>query len=117
MRQNLLAAISVLGLFAGCTKTGPPRETPAVAQISTATINLPTLKCKTCVKTISGALESLDGIEDVDVDLPSKKATVRFVASKLDAGRIRKRMSEAGYTADGVERDSAAYEALPECCK
>ena len=116
MNRALLAGWAIL-LCVGCSNTDHHPDRTAATQVSTAAISLPNLKCKTCVKTVSGALEDLNGVEGVEVDLSAKQATVRFIAAKLDVGTIRGTISKAGYTADDVVRDSAAYEALPECCK
>lgn len=113
-------AISLAFVFAtlpGCGKVAPKQNDTLAASVSTVTIQLPTLKCKTCVKTVNGALSSVEGIESADIDLGAKKAIVKFVSARLDVAKIRTVISNAGYDADDVKRDSTAYENLAECCK
>lgn len=118
MMRNLVLGIGlVIVLMPGCGKsTGEKNSVPSTS-VEVATIQLPTLKCKTCVRTIKDALASVDGIESAEVDLAAKNATVKFIPAKLDIGKIELAISQAGYDADRVKRDSTAYENLAECCK
>ena len=112
MMKNVVTAIIVLTCtLASC---GKPL---ASNNINVATIQLPTLKCKTCVRTIKTALASVEGIESTEVDLAAKNATVKFIPAKMDVSKIELAISQAGYDADKVKRDSAAYENLAACCK
>ena len=118
MMRNLVLGIGlVIVLMPGCGKSTGEKNSVASYSINVATIQLPTLKCKTCVRTIKDALASVDGIESAEVDLAAKNATVKFIPAKLDVGKIELAISQAGYDADKVKRDSTAYENLAECCK
>ena len=118
MTRNWVLGIGlVIVMIPGCGKSAGEKQAIASNSINVATIQLPTLKCKTCVRTIKNALASVDGIESADVNLDSKSATVKFIPAKLNAGRIELAISQAGYDADTVKRDSAAYENLAACCK
>jgi copper chaperone len=118
MIKNLVLGIGlVILMLPGCGKSTGERQSIASNSINVATIQLPTLKCKTCVRTIKNALASVDGIESAEVDLAAKNATVKFIPAKLDVGKIESAISKAGYDADKVKRDSTAYENLAECCK
>jgi periplasmic mercuric ion binding protein len=118
MMKNLVLWIGlVIVTMPGCGKSAGEKQSLSSNSINVATIQLPTLKCKTCVRTIKTALASVDGIESAEVNLVSKSATVKFVPAKLDIGKIELAISQAGYDADNVKRDSVAYENLAECCK
>ncbi|MGA9407119.1 MAG: heavy metal-associated domain-containing protein [Bacteroidota bacterium] len=108
---------AIIGISFACVIMVGCGKPPASSNISVATIQLPTLKCKTCVRTIKNALASVDGVESAEVDLHAKSATVKFIPAKLDVGKIELAISEAGYDADNVKRDSTAFENLSECCK
>jgi copper chaperone CopZ len=101
----------------GCRRSDTGNTTSTTSTPAIATINLPTLKCNTCVATVKRTLASMDGIESAEVDLKAKNVTVHYLAAKLDIGRIETGISNAGYDANDVKRDSTAYENLPECCK
>ena len=117
MMKKALWLETVLLLLIGCGKQPEVKPTASMGNMAVATIQLPTLKCKTCVKTISAALASVDGIESSEVDLEAKHATVKFIPAKLDVNKIELVISKAGYDADKVKRDSMAYENLADCCK
>ncbi len=118
MKTKLISVfVLFLAMAAGCGKSSSFQTPSKSSDVTVASIQLPTLKCKTCVKTLTTALQSVDGIESADFDLEGKKATVKFIAARLDVGKIRTAISNAGYDADDVKRDSSVYQDLPECCK
>ncbi len=103
--------------FPGCRRTTTGNTASTTSSTAIATINLPTLKCNTCVATVKRTLGSMDGVESAEVDLKTKNVTVHYLTAKLDLGRIETGISNTGYDANDVKRDSTAYENLPECCK
>ena len=118
MRKTFLCICAAfILLLPGCRRstTGNTASTTSTAAI--AAINLPTLKCNTCVATVKRTVASMDGVESAEVDLKAKNVKVHYLAAKLDMGRIETGISSAGYDANDVRRDSTAYENLPECCK
>ena len=118
MRMKPLFSFAVvLVLAVGCGRSTSVQTPVKSADVAAVSIRLPTLKCKTCVKTLTTALGSVDGIESAEFDLEGKKATVKFITARMDVGKIRTTISNAGYDADDVKRDSSAYQDLPECCK
>lgn len=117
MKDWVLEIGLVLLILSGCGKSAEQKQSIVSNSINIATIQLPTLKCKTCVRTIKTALASVDGIESAEVNLDSKSATVKFIPTKLDVGKIELAISQAGYDANKVKRDSTAYENLAACCK
>lgn len=116
MKVLLILIIGIPLSFVGCRNQQPPK-TAAVSDAMVTTIALPTLKCNTCIATVDKALSSLDGIESADINLKEKKATVKFLPAKLTVDKIAEQISNAGYDANGVKRNSAAYENLQACCK
>ncbi len=117
IKKLVISLAFIMAALPGCGKVAPKQKDAVAASVSTVTIQLPTLKCKTCVKTINGALSSVEGIESADMNIGSKTATVKFVPARLDVAKISGVISNAGYDADDVKRDSTAYENLAECCK
>ena len=61
----------------------------------TVTYNVPEISCNHCVHAISGELQTVAGVESVDVDLKAKTVTV--VAEPLDDAAIIAAIDEAGY--------------------
>ena len=80
-------------------------------------INVPTVQCDNCVKTVTTALDKIDGVESVKIDLEKKVAHIKFDAKKVKADDLRKAIVAAGYDADDIKRDEKAHDALPQCCQ
>lgn len=80
-------------------------------------IHIPTAKCAACKRTVSAALEKVDGVIFADIDLTKKIAIVKFISSVTNSDIIKKTISDAGYDADDLKRNKIAYENLPDRCR
>lgn len=60
------------------------------------TYEVPAIDCEGCAQTIVEALEPVEGVEGTDVDVASKRVTVR---GEADDALLRKVLSAAGYPA------------------
>jgi periplasmic mercuric ion binding protein len=89
----------------------------STARFDTTVVQVPTVVCNSCVNTITKALNKVPGVKSTSVDLKKKTATVAFVSSKVTVARIEKTIANAGYDANNLKRDPAAYEKLDACCK
>jgi periplasmic mercuric ion binding protein len=87
------------------------------AQKGHAMIMLPTMQCDTCVKTIKAAVEKVQGVDSVSIDLKMKMAHVHFDPAKTSQENIEKAIAAAGYDANNVKRDEKAHALLPKCCQ
>jgi copper chaperone CopZ len=54
------------------------------------------IHCQSCVANIKEAVTELDGVAQVDVDVPGEKVTVR---GAVDDGAVREAIASAGYEA------------------
>jgi copper chaperone len=61
-----------------------------------ATIKIKGMSCNHCVMTVSKALNEIDGIKDVKVDLQKGEATFEE-AMPIDMNIVRERIKKAGY--------------------
>ncbi len=59
-------------------------------------IKITGMSCQHCVMAVSKALEKLEGIKNVKVDLPQGEATFEN-PGKVARNRIRKAVEDAGY--------------------
>jgi copper chaperone CopZ len=82
-----------------------------------AEIKLPTIRCGTCVNTISKALEKAEGVKEVKVDLEKKLAQVTYQPDQTDIAKMEQVVAKAGYNANSTKCDAEAYASLPGCCK
>jgi copper ion binding protein len=107
-----LLFIAAIGCFSG-TRQDHAKRVPK----GHAMIMLPTMQCDTCVETIKSAVEKVQGVQSVNVDLKKKMAHVNFDPAKTSQEKIEKAIAAAGYDANKIKRDEKAYAKLPMCCK
>jgi mercuric ion binding protein len=82
-----------------------------------AMISLPTMQCATCVETIQKAVEKVEGVQSIHIDLKTKMAHVSFDSGKTSLEKIEKAIAAVGYDANKTRRDEKAYAGLPKCCQ
>ena len=63
------------------------------------TYTIPSIHCQHCVHTVKIELEELDGVEKVDVDLNTKKASVSMTSPDVEKEVLRT-LTEIGYPAE-----------------
>jgi copper ion binding protein len=63
---------------------------------TTATYQVSGMTCGHCVQAVSREVATLQGVENVDVDLPTGAVTVTS-AQPLDTEAVRAAVDEAGY--------------------
>jgi mercuric ion binding protein len=88
MRLLLLAvalALSPLAALAGAPQT--------------VTLDVKNMTCVVCPITVRKALEKVQGVASVKVDLDAKTATVTFDPDKTNAAALVRATAEAGYPA------------------
>lgn len=122
--ENIMKSTALLlfALFiAGSVAAAQPKQNLDLvkqnAQVQKTVIQVPTLVCGSCVTTVTKALKQVDGVKTAKVDLKKKTATVTYASTKVTVEKLEKAISEAGYDANEVKRNPAAYEKLDACCK
>ena len=68
----------------------------------TKTVYIDGMMCKHCAASVKKALEAIDGIASVDVDLEGKKATVSLSADVANE-TIEKAIKVEGYTVTNID--------------
>lgn len=76
-----------------------------------------TAQCEMCKERIEEAVNKIEGIDYVDLEVETAIVSVKFDKSKTDAEEIRKIIASCGYDADDVKKDKRAYKRLPKCCQ
>ena len=66
-----------------------------------AVLNVPTVSCNHCKMAIEKAVNGLDGIDVVDVDVAEKTVTVDFDADAVSLEAIEAAVAEEGYEVAG----------------
>ena len=69
------------------------------------TIGVYGMTCGHCQKRVADAISSLDGVESVEVDLESERATVSFDPEKVNLDDIKGAIRKAGYSTE-IEKEA-----------
>ena len=70
--------------------------------MATTVLNVPDISCEHCQRTIAEALRPVDGVQSVNVDIPSKQVTVQYDASLVDVERFKAILQEEEYPVESV---------------
>lgn len=73
--------------------------------------------CEMCKTTIEGALYKLDGVKSAYLNVNTKEVKVKYDGTVVSADNIKAAIVMAGYDADEIPADEAAYGNLQGCCK
>jgi copper ion binding protein len=65
------------------------------------TLRVPDISCQHCVKTISAALEALDGVQHVAVDVSGKTVQVDYDAAKVTPDAMAATLAAEDYPVAG----------------
>jgi copper chaperone CopZ len=81
-------------------------------------ISVPTIQCEMCAKTIRKGIDGVPSAEAVNVDVEAKTVFVKVANNNPETQQqLEKAIAQAGYSTPTTQRDPAAYEQLPDCCK
>ena len=70
---------------------------PAWAATTTVTLSVPGMKCATCPITIKKALNKVEGVENIEVNLEKKEAVVTFDNTKTTVETVLEATKNAGF--------------------
>lgn len=73
--------------------------------------------CGDCKERIEGLLNYTKGVTFAELDLVTKKVTIKFKPTKISLDEIKKKISEIGYDADEVKANPIGKSKLPQCCQ
>ncbi len=75
------------------------------------------MKCDDCGYNIDTSIRKVKGIKKVQINPEKNTVEVTYRPDKTTPDEIRTALSKAGFDADDVKADSAAYAKLDSCCK
>ncbi len=58
----------------------------------------PDISCEHCQHAIEGAVEKLEGVNSVKVDIPSKTVDINYDPEKVTLTKIEEVLDDVGYT-------------------
>jgi copper chaperone len=65
--------------------------------VEKTTLNVPDISCEHCEHAITEALTPIDGVQLVQVDIPTKLVTVTYDADKVSVDRFKDVLAEEDY--------------------
>jgi copper chaperone len=68
-------------------------------------LTVPDISCAHCVQTVTRALTALDGVQAVDVDIPSKTVRVTHDLSRIGVERMAAALAAEDYPVAGSAGD------------
>ena len=74
-------------------------------------------ECGDCKDRIEEALNYTKGVVFAELDLETKKVTVRFTTKKISLQEVKQAIATIGYDADEVKAEPKAQLSLPKCCQ
>lgn len=67
------------------------------AELSTCTLGVGGMDCSSCAQTVEKALRSVEGVQDVRVDLMGERVTVAYAERALEPRDLADAIRRAGY--------------------
>ncbi len=71
--------------------------------MATNVLNVPDISCSSCQATITNALTPLEGVQAVNVDIPTRQVTVEYDPTIVALDRMKEPLAEEDYPVESVE--------------
>ncbi|MBD1821543.1 copper-translocating P-type ATPase [Cyanobacteria bacterium FACHB-DQ100] len=78
--------------------------------METTTLKLHGMSCAACARNIEGAIRSLEGVKECNVNFGAEQATIAFDSHKTTVADIQQAVDAAGYSAQPMQEDVLAGE-------
>ncbi len=66
--------------------------------MESTTLSAPDISCEHCQHAIEGAVEKMEGVSSVKVDIPTRTVHVEYDPQKVTLAKIEEVMDDVGYT-------------------
>lgn len=109
MKNVLLVVFAVLFVQVATAQEKKAKFETVVIQTSA--------ECGDCQERITSMLNYTKGVKFSELDIESKKLTVKFQPSKISLETIKQKLVELGYDADEMKANPEAQKKLPSCCQ
>ena len=74
-------------------------------------------QCGDCKTRIEDGLNYTKGVKFAELDLITKKVTVKYAAEKISLQQVKEKINSIGYDADEMKANPEAILKLPACCQ
>ena len=123
MKKVILSMVIITAIIFTSCKNETKKETETTTSEMSTDLAMTDLSfgvrgnCGMCKRTIEKAVNSIEGIANVNWDKNKKKIDVSFNKAKTNEMAIHKAIAASGYDTDKVLGSKEAYKGLPGCCK
>lgn len=123
MKKVILSMVIITAIIFTSCKNETKKETETTTSEMSTDLAMTDLSfgvrgnCGMCKRTIEKAVNSIEGIANVNWDKNKKKIDVSFNKAKTNEMAIHKAIAASGYDTDKVLGSEEAYKGLPGCCK
>jgi copper chaperone len=70
--------------------------------MATSILNVPDISCEHCERTITGALQPVDGVRAVQVDIPTRQVRVDYDPAEVSVDRMKQILADEDYPVESV---------------
>ena len=70
--------------------------------MSNVTLNVPDISCEHCERTITNALQPVNGVRSVQVDIPTRQVRVEYDESQVSVDTMKDLLQEEDYPVESV---------------
>jgi copper chaperone CopZ len=74
-------------------------------------------QCGDCKTRIEDGLNYTKGVKFAELDLITKKVTVKYASKKISLQQVKEKINSIGYDADEMKANPEAILKLPACCQ
>ena len=85
-------------------------EATVVSDSKEVTIPIAGMTCASCAQAVERALGKLDGVESVNVNLATEKASIKYIPEKVRLSEIKQAINKAGYQALEIKNENTVDE-------
>jgi copper chaperone len=70
--------------------------------MATTVLSVPDISCEHCERTITGALQPVEGVQAVSVDIPARTVHVEYDPAQVSVERMKEILQEEEYPVESV---------------
>ncbi|MDQ3809172.1 MAG: cation transporter [Chloroflexota bacterium] len=70
--------------------------------MSNVTLSVPAISCEHCERTITNALQPVEGVRSVSVDIPGRQVRVDYDETHVSVDRMKEILQEEDYPVESV---------------
>ena len=70
--------------------------------MNSVTLNVPDISCEHCERTITNALQPVEGVQSVRVDIPAHQVQVDYDAAQVSIDKMKALLQDEDYPVESV---------------